>query len=129
MDHQDHCHDHCDCGCEHDDCGPFIINTVDENGNELTFEVLEIFEFEGKEYARLQSCDEDQDEDEDLLMEFEQVGDECEFHSIEDDDLFRRIVVFLDATMDEDECECEDCDCDEDDGEGGCDCGCHCHHD
>ena len=60
MDH----HDHCDCGCEHDDYEPIIINTVTDTGEELTFEVLEVFEFEGKDYARLQSCDEDQDEDE-----------------------------------------------------------------
>lgn len=112
MDH----HDHCDCGCEHDDCEPIIINTVTDTGEELTFEVLEVFEFEGKDYARLQSCDEDQDEDEDLLMECEQVGDEYVFHAIEDDDLFDRIVEFLDEGMDDDE------------DEGGCDC-CHCHHD
>lgn len=121
MDHQDHCHDHCDCGCEHDDYEPLIINTVTDTGEELAFEVLEIFDFEGKEYARLQAVDEDQDEDEDLLMECEQVGDEYVFRAIEDDDLFDRIVEFLDEGMDEDE--------DEDDGDGGCKCGCHCHHD
>ena len=119
MDHHDHCD--CDCDCEYDDYEPITINTVTDTGEELSFKVLEIFEFEGKSYARLQSCDEDQDEDEDLLMECEQVGDEYVFRAIEDDDLFDRIVEFLDEGMDEDE--------DEDDGDGGCKCGCHCHHD
>ncbi len=103
--------EHCDCGCEHEDYEPILINTVTDTGEELTFELLEIFDFEGKDYARLQPYDEDADDDEDLLMECESIGDEYIFHAIENDALFERIVAYLNAQIeDEDgECDCEEC--------------------
>ncbi len=111
--------EHCGCGCEHDDYEPVLINTVTDTGEELTFELLEIFDFEGKDYARLQPYDEDADEDEDLLMECENIGDEYIFHAIEDDALFERIVAYLDAQIAE-----EDDEYDENNGECGCGCNC-----
>lgn len=107
--------DHCDCGCE-DEYEPILINTVTDTGEELTFELIEIFEFEGKSYARLAPCDDEADDDEDLVMECEEEGDEYVFHAIEDDDLFERIVEFLDEQMEDEECGCDEC--------GSGDCGC-----
>lgn len=115
MSHEEHNHDHCQCGCgcghedHEDEFEPIYINTVTEEGEELTFELLEVFEFEDKLYCRLGPCDDDADEDEDLVMECEIVADENEdeveymFHQIEDDALFERIVAYLDAQMVENE--------------------------
>lgn len=114
--------EHCGCGCEHDDYESIQITAVTDTGEEVTFEILEIFEFEGKNYARLQPCDEDADDDEDLLMECEVLADdesdeaEYVFHAIEDDALFERIVAYLDAQIVEEEDE-------DDDKDGECGCG------
>ncbi len=108
-----HDHEHCDCNCncggEHEEeYEPIYINTVTDTGEELVFELLEIFEFEGKDYARLAPCGEDADDDEDLVMECETSGDDYIFHAIEDDDLFDRILDYLNEEYEDDDEEEED---------------------
>ncbi|MBE6425812.1 MAG: DUF1292 domain-containing protein [Planctomycetaceae bacterium] len=120
MSHDEHEHCECGCGCEHEE--PIYIDTITETGEELTFELLEIFEFEGKLYAHLAPCDDDAEDDAAFVMECEVAEDEYTFHEIEDDALFERILAHIGAQLVEDEDE-ENSEKDGGCGCGGCGCG------
>lgn len=80
-----------------------IIETVDENGNNIKFQLFDIIEFEDKEYALLISADaNEEDEEEIIIMRLLQEGDEYTFETIEDDEEFERVSEYLE-NIDEDE--------------------------
>ena len=79
-----------------------LIETIDENGNKLTFELYDIVEVDSKEYALLIDAENDEDEDEITLMRLTQDGEEYVFESIDDEEEFNKVAAYVES-MDEDE--------------------------
>lgn len=76
------------------------IQTVDENGEEVSFELVEIVEVDGTEYALLlPDTDEEQDNDEEevVLMRLKKDGDDFIFEAIENDEEFQSVVEAIQA--------------------------------
>lgn len=86
---------------EHDEMEEQLIETIDEDGNIINFELIDIIETEdGKEYGLLLPKDENDDSTEDkevVLMRLTKEGEEYIFEMIEDDDEFNRVVEYIDA--------------------------------
>ncbi len=86
---------------EHDEMDEQLIETIDEEGNIINFELIDIIETEdGKEYGLLLPKDENDDSDEEkevVLMRLTKEGEEYIFEMIEDDDEFNRVVEFIDS--------------------------------
>lgn len=78
-----------------------IIETVDENGNVVKFELFDIVEVDEKEYALLLPADEE-DADEVVLMRISKDGEEYLFETIEDDAEFEKVAEYVE-NMDEEE--------------------------
>lgn len=78
-----------------------LIETIDENGNKLTFELYDIVEVENQEYALLIPT-ENAEEDEITLMRLTQEGEEYIFESIDNDEEFNRVAEYVES-MDEEE--------------------------
>ncbi len=79
-----------------------LIETLDENGNVINFELYDIVEVEGREYALLIPADTDDSEEEVVLMRLSQEGEEYIFESIEDDAEFDKVAEYIES-MDEEE--------------------------
>ncbi len=81
-----------------------IIETTDENGNKVTFELLDIVTVEDVEYALLLPTDEkDSDEGEILVMRLKKEGEEFSFEVIDDDEEFNKIAEYIEELEDETE--------------------------
>lgn len=76
-----------------------IIETIDEEGNPVKFELYNIVEFEGKDYALLMPIDEESDDL--VLMHIIVDGDEYSFETIDDDDEFERVSEYIENLEDE----------------------------
>ncbi len=79
-----------------------IIETVDENGNVVKFELFDIVEVDEKEYALLLPADEE-DADEVVLMRISKDGEEYLFETIEDDAEFEKVAEYVENMDDEEE--------------------------
>ncbi len=79
-----------------------IIETIDENGNVIRFELFDIVEVDEQEYALLLPVDEEED-DEVVLMRLTKDGDEYLFETIDDDEEFDRVAEYVENIEDEDE--------------------------
>lgn len=77
-----------------------IIETVDENGNVVKFELFDVVEVDEQEYALLLPV-EDEESDEVVLMRLTKDGDEYLFETIDDDDEFDKVAKYVES-MDED---------------------------
>lgn len=77
-----------------------IIETVDENGNVVKFELFDIVEVDEKEYALLLPADED-DADEVVLMRISKDGEEYLFETIDDDEEFEKVAEYVENMDDE----------------------------
>ena len=77
-----------------------IIETVDEEGNPVKFELYNIIEFEGKDYALLLPKNETESE-ELVLMSITKDGEDYSFETIEDDDEFERVSEYIENLEDE----------------------------
>ena len=79
----------CGCGCGHDHEEDFdvqLVTLIDEDGNEQDFEVIEIFEVDGKEYVAIAPPLGEEDDDEVMVFRLEVDGNGEELlHDIEDD--------------------------------------------
>lgn len=82
-----------------------IIETIDENGQVVNFELFDIVEVEEKEYALLLPADSNNDNDEVILMRLTKEGEDYLFEAIEDDEEFDRVSEYIEnlADMDEEE--------------------------
>lgn len=81
--------------------GDQIIETVDENGNVVKFELFDIVEVDEQEYALLLPIGEEEVE-EVVLMKITKDGEEYLFETIDDDDEFEKVATYVE-NMDEEE--------------------------
>ncbi len=90
-----------------DDIQNKIIEVLDENGKLIKFELLDIIEYNSKEYGLLKPISpiDDIEEGEVALMKLIEENDEYTFEVIEDDDEFEEIVDYMEALEVEDEIE------------------------
>lgn len=77
-----------------------IIETVDENGNEVKFELFDIVVFEEQEYALLTNPDDDNDENI-VVMRLLKEGDGYSMETIEDDEEFDKVSEYIESLEDE----------------------------
>ena len=78
-----------------------IIETVDENGKVVKFELFDIVEVDEQEYALLLPV-EDEESDEIVLMRLTKDGEEYLFETIDDDEEFEKVAQYVE-NMDEEE--------------------------
>ena len=81
-----------------------IIETIDEDGNVINFELYDIVEVDNQEYALLLPADDDEDSEDSelLLMRLNKEGEEYLFETIEDEDEFNKVEEYI-KTMDDEE--------------------------
>lgn len=74
-----------------------LIETIDDNGNKVSFELFDIIDFEDKEYALLLPPDtkEDDVDAEIVLMRLLTEGEDYIFEAIEDDEEFDRVSEYI----------------------------------
>lgn len=82
-----------------------LIETVDEEGNVIKFELFDIVEVDEQEYALLlpPDVDENSDEAEIILMKLSKDGEEYLFETIDDDAEFEKVSQYIESLEDEDE--------------------------
>ena len=83
-----------------------LIETIDEDGNVINFELYDIVEVEGQEYALLlptEADEEDEDDGEIVLMRLTKDGEDYLFETIEDDEEFNKVEAYIQSLEDEEE--------------------------
>lgn len=80
-----------------------LIETVDEEGNVVNFELFDIVEFEDKEYALLLPAESNSDDDEVVLMKLTKDGEDYLFEAIESDEEFDKVAEYIENLDSEDE--------------------------
>lgn len=83
-----------------------LIETVDEEGNVINFELIDIVEMDGQEYGLLLPKEENDDLDEEkevVLMRLTKEGEEYIFEMIENDEEFNKVVEYIDSLEDVEE--------------------------
>ena len=80
-----------------------IIETFDENGKKVSFELLDIVAVDDVEYALLlpQELEEGMEEGEILVMKLKKDGEEFSFEAIEDDEEFNKVAEYIEELEDE----------------------------
>lgn len=78
-----------------------LIETIDEEGNVIKFELFDVVEFEDNEYALLLPEEQDEDDDEIVLMRLSKDGEDYLFEAIEDDEEFDRVSEYIENLEDE----------------------------
>ena len=79
-----------------------IIETIDENGNLIKFELFDIIEVDEKEYALLLPV-EDEEGDEVVLMRLSKDGEDYLFETIDNDEEFEKVAAYVENLDDEDD--------------------------
>ena len=112
-DNKKHEHD-CDCGCEALD--EDVVMLQDDEGNDIPFYYITSLEHDGKEYACLQTADENEDDQVVEIFELEEIEEDGEpyynFLPIDDElyeILFKQLLEV--AGQADDGCDDPDCDC------------------
>ncbi|MEE3350149.1 MAG: DUF1292 domain-containing protein [Candidatus Gastranaerophilaceae bacterium] len=82
-----------------------LIETVDEDGNVINFELYDIVEVDGQEYALLLPAEEEDDSDEAeiVIMRLTKDGEDYIFETIEDDDEFNKVAEYVENLTDEED--------------------------
>ncbi|DAA96781.1 TPA: hypothetical protein CPT80_03965 [Candidatus Gastranaerophilales bacterium HUM_9] len=80
-----------------------LVETVDEDGNVITFRLFDIIEFENKEYALLLPADSDDDEEDSeiVIMKLIKEDEEYSFETIDSDEEFDRVSTYLEELSEE----------------------------
>ena len=78
-----------------------LIETVDEEGNKVTFELLDVVTVDDVEYALLLPKDVKDEDGEILVMRLKKEGEEFSFEAIEDDDEFNKVAEYIEELEDE----------------------------
>lgn len=79
-----------------------IIETVDENGNEVKFELFDIIVVDNQEYALLTNPEEEYSENI-VVMRLIQEGSGYSMETIEDDNEFEKVEAYIESLEDETE--------------------------
>ena len=81
-----------------------LIETIDEEGNPITFQLFDVVEYEGKEYAMLLPYDEEDESEESemILMRLITEGEEYSFETIDDESEFEAVAEYIESFGDED---------------------------
>ncbi len=79
-----------------------IIETVDENGNNVKFELFDIIVLDEQEYALLTNPEVEDDENI-VVMKLLNDGEGYTLETIEDDDEFERVQEYIENIEDETE--------------------------
>lgn len=80
------------------------IETIDENGNVIKFELFDIVEVDAQEYALLLPTDaQEGEEDEIVLMRLSKDGEDYLFETIDDDEEFEKVATYVESLEDEEE--------------------------
>lgn len=76
-----------------------LIETIDEDGNVINFELIDIVEMDGQEYGLLLPKDEEESDEENevVLMRLNKEGDDYVFEMIESDEEFNKVVEYMDT--------------------------------
>ncbi len=77
-----------------------IIETIDENGNEVKFELFDIIEFEEQEYALLTNPEDENDENI-VVMKLLKEGNGYSLETIEDDEEFDKVSEYIESLEEE----------------------------
>jgi len=88
-----------------------LIETVDEEGNVITFELYDIIEVEEKEYALLLPTEDDvndSDEGEIVIMRLTKDGDDYIFETIDEDEEFNKVAAYVESLAEEEDDEEEE---------------------
>ncbi len=82
-----------------------LIETVDEDGNVINFELFDIVEVDNQEYALLLPADDDEDSEDSeiVLMRLTKDGEDYLFETIEDDEEFNRVEEYIKTLEDEED--------------------------
>lgn len=78
-----------------------LIETIDDEGNKINFELYDIVEVEEQEYALLLPAEPAEGEEEELvLMRLTKDGEDYLFESIDNDEEFDKVAEYVES-MDE----------------------------
>ena len=83
-----------------------LIETVDEEGNVINFELFDIIEVDEQEYALLlpaEAEEEDSEEGEIVLMRLTKDGEDYLFETIDDDEEFKKVEEYIKTMEDEED--------------------------
>ncbi len=83
-----------------------LIETVDEEGNVINFELFDIVEVDNQEYALLLPADAEEEDSEDgeiVLMRLTKDGEDYLFETIEDEDEFNKVEEYIKTLEDEED--------------------------
>ena len=83
-----------------------LIETVDEEGNVINFELFDIVEVDNQEYALLLPADAEEEDSEDgeiVLMRLTKEGEDYLFETIEDEDEFNKVEEYIKTLEDEED--------------------------
>ncbi|QSZ26546.1 DUF1292 domain-containing protein [Aceticella autotrophica] len=97
-----------------------IIQLVDDEGNEVNFELIASFELDDNKYAVVAPIDDNSDDAYILKVEQDENGEDL-FVGIEDEDEFNDVVEAYNELMEEygEDCDNNECNCND---EKGCNC-------
>lgn len=82
-----------------------LIETVDEEGNVITFELYDIVEVDEQEYALLLPSEEedtDSEEAEIVIMRLTKDGEDYIFETIDEDEEFNKVAEYVESLSEED---------------------------
>ena len=80
-----------------------LIETVDEEGNVINFELFDIVEVDEQEYALLLPTESEEGEDDDIvLMKLTKDGEDYLFETIDNDEEFEKVAKYIES-LEEDE--------------------------
>ena len=79
-----------------------LIETLDEDGNLVKFELVDVVEVDDTEYALLLPVD-DEDEEEVVLMRITKDGEEYLFETIDNDEEFEKVAAYVESMDDEED--------------------------
>lgn len=81
------------------------VEVVWDDGTTVKCEIYDVIDFENKTYALLFPLDseENDEEDEIIVMEYVEEGDEGYFQNIDDEDEFNRVCEYIQSLEDEEE--------------------------